>query len=87
MWQGSEKSERAGQARELAKAVASLRRVRPQPPGRKGAQPPGRKGALKPRGQGANDLVRQGAAACRKAPARVRATRGGGAELGPGARV
>lgn len=66
MWHGSERRERAGQARELEKAVASLGRVRPPPPGRKGA--------LKPRGQGANGLVRQGAVACRKVTARVRAT-------------
>lgn len=79
MWQGSERRERAGQARKPVEAVASLGRVRPPPPGRNRA--------LKPRGQGTNDLVRQGAAACRKAAARLRPTRGGGAELGPGARV
>lgn len=79
MWQGSERRERAGQAREGAEAAASLGRVRPPPPGRYRA--------VKPRGQGANDLARQGTAACRKAAAPLRATRGGGAELGPGAGV
>lgn len=44
------------------------------PLGRVRPPPPGRKGALKPRGQGANGLVRQGAVACRKVTARVRAT-------------
>lgn len=79
MWQDSERRDGAGRARELAKAAASLDGVRPAPPGSRGA--------LQPRGQVALGFVRQGAVACRKAPAHVWATSGGGAELGPGARV